>query len=239
MNKLERFINIAQGEVGYKENGTNLTKYAKYFDTTAWQFFNTKKQGAEWCAIFIHWCLCQIFTAKEVRKILGEPDPKDNCGAGVKFLWNYMKKTSTQVKEFSKAKAGDIIFFNEFGHVGMIEYVDDKIHTIEGNKSNMVKRCAYTFTSKKISGIMRMKFPETASYQPFKLEPAVNFDKFYAKEYEVMCNCQLLTAVRKNVKVITVIKKGTLVRCYGYYTGNFLFIKYGNYEGYICKNHLR
>ena len=45
---VEKVLNTAKNEIGYKETGKNNTKYAKYFDTTAWQFFNTKKQGAEW-----------------------------------------------------------------------------------------------------------------------------------------------------------------------------------------------
>lgn len=238
-NKLNSFLNIARAEVGYKENGTNNTKYAKYFDSTAWQFFNTKKQGAAWCSIFIHWCLCQVFAPKEVRKLLGEPEPKQNCGAGVKYLWEYMKSKGYKVSSITNAAPGDIIFFDGLNHVGIVNKVDEKIQTIEGNKSNAVKKCTYTFNSKKIYGIMRIKWPETVSVQPFKIEPAVSFDKYYARSYEVTCNCQLLSAVRKNTKIIKVIKKGTMVRCYGYYTGNFLYVKDGNFEGYICKNHLR
>ena len=46
-----KVIELAQSQIGYKESGTNITKYATYFDTTAWQFLNTKKQGAEWCSL--------------------------------------------------------------------------------------------------------------------------------------------------------------------------------------------
>ena len=240
MNRKEQFISILKSQVGYKENGTNNTKYGKYFDTTVWQFFNTKKNGSPWCAVFVHWGLCQIFTPKEVRTILGEPDPKNNCGAGVKYLWNYLKAKGCTFKKGEKdPEEGDLIFFGSLEHVGTVEYVDAKVHTIEGNKGDAVKRCTYTKTSTKIYGYARLKFPETASVMPSKNEPAKEFDKRYAKEYEVTCNCQMLTAVRKNPKVIKLITKGTIVKCYGYFTGNFLYVKAGNFEGYVCKNHLR
>ena len=241
MNKLDQFIDISKSQVGTKENGTNNVKYSKYFDSEAWQFFNTKKNGvAPWCAIYIHWLLCQIYTPKEVRKMLGEPEPKENCGAGVKYFWNYLKaKGLTYKKGEKEPKKGDIIFFGDLEHVGHIEYVDEKIHTIEGNKSNAVKRATYTKTSTKIYGFARLNFGSTESYNPVKCEPAVSFDKYYAKEYEVTINCQLFSAVRKNMKAILTIKKGAKVRCYGYYTGKFLYVKYGTFEGYIAKNHLR
>lgn len=242
-NRLKSIIDIAKSQVGYKENGTNNTKYAKYFDTDAWQFFNTKKNGTAWCSIFIHWCFCQVFKPSEVRKMFGEPDPKNNCAAGVDYFYAYLKKKGyTFSKSKKEPKAGDVIFFGsktDLDHVGLVESVDDKVHTIEGNKSNSVKKCTYTKTSSKIQYYARIELPTAVSVQPFKIEPAVSFDKYYARSYEVTCNCQLMTAVRKNVKVITVIKKGSSVRCYGYYTSNFLYVKYGNYEGYICKNHLR
>ena len=242
MSKKESFIDIAKSQVGYTENpkGSNNTKYAKYFDTDAWQFFNTKKNPCDWCAIFVHWCACQVVSPKEVRKLFGEPDPKDNCGAGVKYFWRYLEAKGYTFKPGKKEpEDGDIIFFNNLGHVGIVEHVDSKVHTIEGNKSNTVKRCTYTKTSTKIYGYARVKWQLDEYVPAYKNEPAREFDKKYAKEYEVTCNCQLLTAVRKNPKVITLIKKGTIVKCYGYYTGNFLYIKAGNFEGYLCKNHLK
>ena len=62
-------------QIGYKETGTNITKYSTYFDTPkskggAWQFFNTKKQGAAWCAIFVIWVFCQILGPDKTRKFM-------------------------------------------------------------------------------------------------------------------------------------------------------------------------
>ena len=170
----DKVLNLASRQVGYKEEYINCTKYSRYFDNEAWQWFNTKKNGnpakkvagTEWCAILICWLFCQneILGPKKARTFLGCPIPKNNCAAGVPFLWDYLKARKWQVDKKSGV-AGDIIFFNtskaKCGHVGIIESVDAKAyHTIEGNKSNQVKRCTYTKTSTTIYGIMRPAWSE-------------------------------------------------------------------------------
>lgn len=167
-NKIrDAVVKQAISQIGYKETGTNKTKYAEYFDKTAWQFFNTKKQGAEWCSLFVHWCLCQVITPDKVRKALGEPEPKNNCGAGVPYLYNYMKAKKLIVKT---PQTGDIIFFNtkthKCGHVGIVEKVDSQVHTIEGNKSNMVKRCTYPKTSVSVYGYARVDWSQFPDPEP-------------------------------------------------------------------------
>lgn len=166
MSVRDNFIKLAQSQVGYAETGTNQTKYARWFDNEGWQWFNTKKQGAEWCAIFICWCLCQndVGIGKtKVRTWLGCPAPKDNCAAGVPFLWKYMVDKGYKVDK-TKGQAGDIIFFNGNSHVGIIEKVSGgKYTTIEGNKGNKVSRCTYSTTSSAISGVCR---PDWSKVEP-------------------------------------------------------------------------
>lgn len=157
-----KVLNLAARQVGYKETGDNVTKYAHYFDHEAWQWFNTKKNGAEWCAIFVCWLFCQneILGPKKALKFLGCPAPKNNCAAGVPFLWDYLTARGWKVDK-KKGAAGDIIFFNSKKHVGIIEkVVGGKYYTIEGNKSNMVKRCSYAVSSSSIYGICRPKWSE-------------------------------------------------------------------------------
>lgn len=232
----------AKSQIGYKETGKNDTKYAKYFDTTAWQFFNTKKQGAEWCSIFVHWCLCQNIAPDKVRKILGEPAAKNNCAAGVKYFYEYMKSKKLIVKT---PQAGDIIFLNSFGHVGIVESVDDKIHTIEGNKGDAVKRCTYTKTSSKISAYGRPDYKsveiKAETPAPVKVAspvPAASFNKIFNKEYHTTKAVPLLN-LRKPSQTICEIPAGAAVRCYGFFTSSFLYVVYKGKEGYINVNYLR
>ena len=156
-------LELAYSQIGYKESGTNITKYAKYFDTEAWQWFNSKKQGAAWCAIFICWLYCQIYGPEQALKILGCPKPSQNSAAGVPYLLKYLKAKGYQVHDKTKGQAGDIIFFNDNTHVGLIyEVKNDKYITIEGNAGNKVAKKAYVLNSKKISAICRVKTEEPA-----------------------------------------------------------------------------
>lgn len=160
MSVRDEFIKLAQSQVGYTEGKGNITKYSKYFDNDAWQWFNTKKQGADWCSIFQCWMFCQLLGPDRARTFLGCPSPKDNCAAGVKFLWDYMVKRGWKVDKKS-GQPGDIIFFRNNSHVGMIEKVEDgKYKTIEGNKSNKVARSAYAIDSSSVCGICRPNWSE-------------------------------------------------------------------------------
>ncbi len=177
----DKVINLAQRQVGYKESplGSNKTKYGVYFDTPKskggpYPWFNGKKNGYPWCSLWVCWIFCQneILGYERARTFLGCPKPADNCAAGVPYLWEYLKKRKWQVDKKS-GQAGDIIFFNtssaKCGHVGIIEKVDaNKYYTIEGNKSNQVKRCSYSRTSTTIYGLMR---PAWSEIEP-KEEPA-------------------------------------------------------------------
>ena len=157
---LQKFLDLAASQLGYTEESGNRTKYAKYFDTDAWQWFNTKKQGAEWCAIFVCWLFCQLIGPDRARTFLGCPAPKDNCAAGVKYLWQYLCKRGWKVDK-TKGQPGDIIFLNSNKHVGLIQKVEDgKYITIEGNKSNKVAQGSYKVTSSTVYGICRPAWSE-------------------------------------------------------------------------------
>lgn len=158
----DKILDLAESQVGYAETGDNVTKYAKEFDTTWWQWFNTKKQGSSWCSIFICYLFCTVLGPDKAYKFLGLPKNRnDNCAAGVPYLAKYLTALGWKLKDKSKGQAGDIIVFNNDTHVGIIkEVADGKYKTIEGNKSNKVGRGNYVVNSTKISGIYR---PDYAS----------------------------------------------------------------------------
>lgn len=154
---VNKVIELAVSQVGYKETGENITKYAKFFDDAYPNFYNTKKQGAEWCDIFVDWCFVQAYGFNDALKLLCQPTK--SCGAGVSFSYDYFKKKK---QTGSTPKVGAQIFFrankdskkpNHTGLVIAVEKTDKyyKITTIEGNKSNAVKKCTYT-TDTKIFG---------------------------------------------------------------------------------------
>lgn len=185
-----KIIELAQSQVGYVEDTGNKTKYAKYFDTTAWQWFNTKKQGAEWCAIFVCWLFCQVMGPDEARTFLGCPAPKNNCAAGVKYLNQYMTAKGYKVDK-KTGQPGDVIFLNSNKHVGIIEKVEDgKYKTIEGNKSNKVARGSYGISSSTVYGICRPAYDSVSTSAPVKPQtPASNSSCYTDAEIKAAYDC--------------------------------------------------
>ena len=163
---LEEILKLADSQIGYKEEYINCTKYSRYFDVEAWQWFNTKKNGnpvkkvagTKWCAIFICWLFTQVLGNKPALIFLGCPAPKNNCAAGCGYLYDYMKAKGYK-NDIKNVKPGDIVFFKgkkgECEHVGICFDVDgNNIHTIEGNKGDQVKKCHHYKNSDIYFGVM-------------------------------------------------------------------------------------
>lgn len=243
---LDDVMKLLKEQIGYKESGTNITKYAKFFDTTAWQYFNTKKQGSEWCSELLHWVIYKCSDKERCLKFWNEPAPKNNCGAGVKFVYEYMKKLEVKLSDIKK---GDIVIFKtsagKYAHIGMCVSVDDKIHTIEGNKSNQVKECSYSKKSTSISAVIRPTYDKKAaassgssgSGSTSKPSPAKKFNKNFNKLY-TLTKDGILKQDPKD-KSGTSLKRGSKVRCYGYYTDHYLYVTSGSKEGYVDSSILR
>ena len=153
-----KIIAIAKAEIGkHKEGPNNANPYGRDFDTKYWQFFNGKKSGVAYCAIFICWLFVVYYKGDliKARKFLGCPSPSVNYAAGVKYLHAYLKTTGSTVP-LKDGRAGDIIFFRHDAHVGLIEKIaNGYYHTIEGNKgsrsSDCVARGKYRIGSSKIT----------------------------------------------------------------------------------------
>lgn len=171
-------LDLARSQIGYQEGSGNKTKYAEYFDKDAWQWFNTKKQGAEWCAIFICWLFCQVLGPDNARTFLGCPSPKNNCAAGVKYLNQYLTGKGYKVDK-KTGQPGDIIFLNSNKHVGIIEEVKDgKYITIEGNKSNKVARGSYGVSSSTVYAVCRPAYNDNMSAPAPAPAPATSNSKY-------------------------------------------------------------
>lgn len=148
-NMINKLIDTALSQVGYTETKGNITKYAKDFDNKWPTFYNGKKQGAAWCDIFVDWCFCTTFGEALALKMLYQP--KKSCGAGCKFSYEYYKKNKATSK--TPKKGYQIFFGKDCSHTGLVYKVDSKkVYTIEGNKSDSVKKCSYNLDSSKIYG---------------------------------------------------------------------------------------
>lgn len=164
-----RLLEIACNEIGYKEKETNShldsplanagdgnwTKYARDLHTAG--YYQSAKNGYAWCDMFVDWCFWKLAGSKEKGEWL-------ECqtglyGAGCK--WS--SKCYRNAGRFDQTpKPGSQIFFGKIGeeeHTGIVERIENgKVYTIEGNASNMVKRCAYPLNSSKIVGYGHPRF---------------------------------------------------------------------------------
>lgn len=149
MVAIEQVVSIASAEVGYLEKASNAqlddktanagkancTKYARDLDAVSW--FNGRKQGAAWCAVFVTWCF-YMACGKAARNMLFQPTT-DNCAAGCGSARSYYNKHG---RLFDTPQIGDQIFFwssdlSSVSHTGLVVNVtDSRVYTIEGNTSD-------------------------------------------------------------------------------------------------------
>ena len=184
MEAKEKVIKIAIGEDGYLEKSKeayyadhsildkktdgagkdNYTKYAR--DLAKIGYFNGSKQGVDWCAVFVSWCMYQAF-GKETALALQCQPHEDNCGAGCSSAAKYYKSKN---RFYYDPEPGDQIFFKSssgsgYGHTGIVEKVaDGKVYTVEGNtgmgsavisNGGGVRRKSYSLNNARIGGYGR------------------------------------------------------------------------------------
>ena len=161
MTEQQTIIDYAISQIGYKETGNNITKYAAEIDRNWPNFYNGKKQGAAWCDIFVDYCFLHNFGYEKALNMLCQP-PK-SCGAGCKFSAQYYK---TAGRWHNTPNAGDQIFFyvgGEINHTGIVIKVDSsKVYTVEGNSGDEVKKHSYSIYNTKIAGYGRPRYDESS-----------------------------------------------------------------------------
>ena len=245
-------IDLAKRQLGYKESGTNVTKYSRFFDVEAWQWFNTKKQGAEWCAIFICWLFAQDETLgqKQALSFLGCPAPKNNCAAGVPYLFDYLTKKGYKLADKSKGQPGDIIILYSKKHVGIIEEVKNgKYITIEGNKGNYVAHGSYGISSSTISAVFHPDWDMAHFYKQKEEKPAdPTHDPAPAPaapvqtSYTVNTNkdpLRLRSQPNTSCPTICLMPKGSKVTLISVVNKEWFKVKYKTMTGYAYRKYLK
>ena len=152
---VEKMLEIARGEVGYLEKRSNAylddkttnagsNNYNKYA-RDIWPSL----QAQPWCELFVSWCGIKAGEQDAVGKFSYVP-------SHIQFFRNRGQYFSRGAKT---PQAGDIIFFGDEAHVGMVEYVSGGyVHTIEGNTSGGSTLVANG------GGVHQKTYPLTSSY---------------------------------------------------------------------------
>jgi hypothetical protein len=141
-----RALQLAQGELGVTEQppGSNdAPRIAQYRQATA------GSGVGPWCAYFVSWAAQQA----------GAPLGEAGQGFGsVAAVWDWAQRTGrAQPASAGPPNPGDLIVWGG-QHIGIVESVDadGKIHTIEGNSSNMVTRRVHDSTGDGATGYVRL-----------------------------------------------------------------------------------
>ena len=191
---VDKVLAVASAEVGYLEKKTNsnlydktanvgaknYTKYAHELDTNHPDFYNGRKNGFDWCDVFVDWCFVTAFGVADALELLCQP--KKSCGAGCEYSAVYFKVKN---QFYKSPKAGDQIFFkNSSGsvvHTGLVYDADDQyVYTIEGNTSSAsgvvanggcVAKKKYALTNSRIYGYGRPKYDEAT--KPVETEKTI------------------------------------------------------------------
>lgn len=150
---MKKVLEIAQSWVGYLEKASNKDLDSKTANagTANWTIFG-KWYGlnpAEWCDMFVSYCAEKGGEAAAVGKYA-------YCPSHV----NFFKGRGQWFNRGAKVpQAGDVIFFGDADHVGLVESVSGGyVHTIEGNT-----RSGSTLVVNG-GGVFRKQYPLTSSY---------------------------------------------------------------------------
>jgi hypothetical protein len=143
----QRALAIAQGEIGQTEQppGSNDSpRIAEYRSAT------TGSGIGPWCAYFVSWA------ARNAGAPLGEAGQGFGSVSAVS-AWAQRTGRWDAAASGTPPQAGDLIVWGG-EHIGIVESVDagGKIHTIEGNSSNMVTRRTHDASGDGASGYVRM-----------------------------------------------------------------------------------
>lgn len=171
MAKASTVINIALGEVGYKEKASNSyldlatanagsanwTKYAR--DLWNAGYYNGNKNGYAWCDCFVDWCFYKAFGKTEGQLVECQTG---ELGAACPYSAGYYK---AQGRYDKNPKAGDQVFFQQNGslvHTGIVISVNgNTIACVEGNAGNMVKQTNYNYKiNSYVAGFGHPKYDE-------------------------------------------------------------------------------
>ena len=199
MNEKQKVIDIALAEVGYHEKSSNsnlddknanagtknYTKYARDLDSIS-GFYNGKKNGYDWCDVFVDWCFVKAVGVERALKLLNQP--KKSTGAGCGFSMNFYKSKG---QLFDKPQSGDQIFFTDGSsicHTGLVYAVDNsRVYTVEGNTlGGQVAKKSYSLNDKGIAGYGRPKYCSSEEVKEEKQQNTTSTPKTVLEWQKIM-----------------------------------------------------
>lgn len=255
MNAADRLIAIAAAEVGYLEKASaaglddkttnaghnNFTKYARDLDAAA--YYNGRKQGVAWCAVFADWCFYQAFGLGTAQAM--QCQGKKSSAAGCHSAMGYFQKKG---RLYTAPEPGDRIFFwsaadpGKAGHTGIVEKTaDGRVYTIEGNTAagqevvpngGGVCRKSYALGNSRIAGygrpdwsLVKEKKGVTGMYQATVTAPSGK-------------TVNLRSAASGNARILKAVPVGAEVEVLEEISDAWARVRYAGGEGYMMRKFL-
>lgn len=121
----QKVISVASSQLGTKETGVNNVKY------NTWYYGHPVNGDAyPWCAVWVSWVFANAGLGSLITK---------SCSC--ETMYNGFKARGQNHVGGSGVQPGDVVFFSNFGHVGIVESVNGaNAICLEGNHSNKVDR---------------------------------------------------------------------------------------------------
>lgn len=187
-----RLIEYAEAQLGYRADANQRNKYAEMLDAVQ-GFYNGRKNGYDWCDVFVDSCFVACFGASRGRLMVRQPEW--SLGAGCKYSARYYKQANAL---YNSPERGDQIFFGPEGddHTGIVyEVKQGKVTTIEGNAGaypGEVKKNTYNLNDSWIYAYGRPKWDEVADvilaqpdFEPHPLELWGKLSEWLHNDYGV------------------------------------------------------
>lgn len=136
----EKLVSVATSELGYREGGSNYTKFAA--DPKIAQLYGWSPQNQPWCCTFVNWCFLNAF----------------GYDLGSRLTYGGTAACSNSAQLFRSAGAfvstpevGDQAFYYSGGginHTGIVVAVNGSSFTaIEGNYSDKVSKVQHSMSN--------------------------------------------------------------------------------------------
>lgn len=204
-NIARKVISILVAEVGYLEKASNAqlddkkanagsnnyTKYARDLDAIE-GFYNGRKQGYDWCEVFVDWGFVEAYGVENAKALLCQPS--ESLGASARYSSQYYRNKGQFYTE--NPKAGDQIFFGKSGaetHTGLvIGVIGTTVYTVEGNtysQTGVVENGDgvyikhYDITDERIVGYGRPKYDEVIPEQGEQSKMPLDYVAWDGKTY--------------------------------------------------------
>lgn len=156
IDPVDTVLSIAEAEVEYHEKRSANDLYSKTGNSGSGNYTKYNKEmhalqprnmdyPAPWCDCFVDWCMVKAFGAETAKKVL--------CGDFDDYTYSSVNLYKKAGRWTQNAARGYQIFFGGSGHTGLVYKVEKGVvYTIEGNKSDEVRKCSYALTNSSIIG---------------------------------------------------------------------------------------